>query len=80
MDWIMKFATSFRETKRDWFGKKGKSRQLTLALTNGDNDKVAVNFQLSIVVTEQPLSFLLWMSIIILATEIIRNYKKKETK
>ena len=56
MDWIMKFATSFRETKTDWFGKKkGKSRQVTLALTKGDNYEVAMNFQLSIVVTEQPL-------------------------
>lgn len=80
MEWIMKFATSFRETKRDWFGKKGKSRQLTLALTKGNNDKVAVNFQLSIVVTKQPLSFLLWMSIIVLATEIIRKKKQSNQR
>ena len=34
MDWAMKFIpTSFRETQRDWFGKKGKSWHLSVAIT-----------------------------------------------
>ena len=50
MDWAMKFLpTCFRETQRDWFGKKGKSWHVTVAVTKGDNDKIEVNFQLSIV-------------------------------
>lgn len=50
MDWAMKFLpTSFRETQRDWFGKKGKSWHVTVAVTKGDNDEIEVNFQLSIV-------------------------------
>ena len=50
MDWAMKFLpTSFRETQRDWFGKKGKSWHVVVAVTKGDNDEIEVNFQLSIV-------------------------------
>lgn len=50
MGWAMKFLpTSFRETQRDWFGKKGKSWHVTVAVTKGDNDEIEVNFQLSIV-------------------------------
>ena len=53
MDWAMKFLpTCFRETQRDWFGKKGKSWHVTVAVTKGDNDKIEVNFQLSIVLIE----------------------------
>ena len=34
MDWAMKFLpTSYRETQRDWFGKKGKSWHMTAAIT-----------------------------------------------
>ena len=51
MDWAMKFLPiSFRETQRDWFGKKGKSWHVTMAVTKGDNDEIEVNFQLSIIV------------------------------
>lgn len=44
MDWAMKFLpTSFRETQRDWFGKKGKSWHVTVAVTKIDNDEIEVN-------------------------------------
>ena len=37
MDWAMKFLpTSFRETQRDWFGKKGKSWHVTVAITKDE--------------------------------------------
>ena len=37
MDWAMKFIpTSFRETQRDWFGKKGKSWHLSVAITKAE--------------------------------------------
>ena len=37
MDGAMKFIpTSFRETQRDWFGKKGKSWHLSVAITKED--------------------------------------------
>lgn len=41
MDWAMKFLpASFRETQRDWFGKKGKSWHVTVAVTktSGSNE------------------------------------------
>ena len=45
MDWAMKFLpTSFRETQRDWFGKKGKSWHVTVAVTKGDNDEKLLKF------------------------------------
>ena len=43
MDWAMKFIpTSFRETQRDWFGKKGKSWHLTVAITKAEDGTVTV--------------------------------------
>ena len=37
MDWAMKFfPISFRETQRDWFGKKGKSWHVTVAITKDE--------------------------------------------
>ncbi|XP_068707825.1 uncharacterized protein [Montipora foliosa] len=41
MDWAMKFLpTSFRETQRDWFGKKGKSWHVTVAVTKSNSDNI----------------------------------------
>lgn len=38
MDWAMKFLPiSFRETQRDWFGKKGKSWHVTVAITKDES-------------------------------------------
>ena len=38
MDWAMKFLLiSFRETQRDWFGKKGKSWHVTVAITKDES-------------------------------------------
>ena len=43
MDWAMKFIpTSFRETQRDWFGKKGKSWHLTVAITKAEDGTTTV--------------------------------------
>ena len=43
MDWAMKFLpTSYRETQRDWFGKKGKPWHITVAITKADNEKIEV--------------------------------------
>ena len=43
MDWAMKFiATSFREMQRDWFGKKGKSWHLSVAITRAENETIEV--------------------------------------
>ena len=43
MDWAMKFLpTSFRETQRDWFGKKGKSWHVTVAITKSNSDNIEV--------------------------------------
>ena len=40
MDWAMKFLPiSFRETQRDWFGKKGKSWHATVAITKDETGK-----------------------------------------
>jgi len=37
MDWAMTFLlTSFKETQRDWFGKKGKSWHVTVAITKDE--------------------------------------------
>ena len=50
MDWAMKFLPmSFRETQRDWFGKKGKSWYVTVAITKdetGSEVKVLVSHYL----------------------------------
>ena len=43
MDWAMKFIpTSFRETQRDWFGKKGKSWHLSVAVTKAEDGTIKV--------------------------------------
>ena len=43
MDWAMKFIpTSFRETQRYWFGKKGKSWHLSVAITKAENGTIEV--------------------------------------
>ena len=40
----MKFLpASFRETQRDWFGKKGKSWHVTVAVTKSDSEDIEVN-------------------------------------
>ncbi|KAK3721866.1 hypothetical protein QZH41_011502, partial [Actinostola sp. cb2023] len=41
MDWAMKFLpSSFRETQRDWFGKKGKSWHVTVAITKDEKGEI----------------------------------------
>ena len=43
MDWAMKFIpTSFCETQRDWFGKKGKSWHLSVAITKAEDGTIEV--------------------------------------
>ena len=43
MDWAMKFLpTSYRETQRDWFGKKGKPWHITVAITKADSEEIEV--------------------------------------
>ena len=43
MDWAIKFIpTSFRKTERDWFGKKGKSWHLTVAITKAEDGTITV--------------------------------------
>ena len=43
MDWAMKFLpTSYRETQRDWFGRKGKSWHITVAILRQDNENIKV--------------------------------------
>lgn len=47
MDWAMKFLpTSYRETQRDWFGKKGKPWHITVAITKADNEEIVVRLML----------------------------------
>ena len=47
-DWAMKFLpTSFRETQRDWFGKKGKSWHVTVAITKDEtSNEIEVLFSI----------------------------------
>ena len=33
---------SFRETQRDWFGKKGKSWHVTVAVTKSEDEEIEV--------------------------------------
>ena len=41
MDWAMKFLpTSYRETQRDWFGKKGLPWHITVAITKDETKKL----------------------------------------
>ena len=43
MDWAMKFLpTCFRETQRDWFGKKGKPWHVCVAITKAANEEIEV--------------------------------------
>ena len=43
MDWAMKFLpTSYRETQRDWFGKKGKPWHITVAITKANSEEIEV--------------------------------------
>ena len=47
MDWAMKFLPiGYRETQRDWFGKKGKSWLVSVAVKKGDDGEIGVEFQL----------------------------------
>jgi len=44
MDWAMKYLpSSFRETQRDWFGKKGKSWHVTVAITKEMDGEITVS-------------------------------------
>ncbi|CAH3145827.1 unnamed protein product [Porites evermanni] len=43
MDWAMKFLpTSYQETQRDWFGKKGLPWHITVAITKDGNEEIEV--------------------------------------
>jgi len=47
MDWAMKYLPStFRETQRDWFGKKGKSWHVSVAITKEENGEIEVSIYL----------------------------------
>ena len=47
MDWDMKFLPiGYRETQRDWLGKKGKSWHVSVAVKKGDDGEIGVEFQL----------------------------------
>ena len=47
MDWAMKFLPiGYRETQRDWFGKKGKSWHVSVAVKKGDDGEIEVECQL----------------------------------
>ena len=47
MDWAMKFLPiGYRETQRDWFGKKGNSWHVSVAVKKGDDGEIEVEFQL----------------------------------
>ncbi|CAH3192358.1 unnamed protein product, partial [Porites evermanni] len=49
IDWAVKFIpTSFRETQRDWFGKKGKSWPLPVAITKAEDGTIEVNTPLAL--------------------------------
>ena len=37
---------SYRETRRDWFGKKGKSWHVSFAVKKGNDGEIRVEFQL----------------------------------
>ena len=45
MDWAMKFLpTSYRETQRDWFGKKGLPWHITVGITKDENEEIEAPF------------------------------------
>ena len=47
MDWDMKFLPiGYRETQRDWLGKKGKSWHVSVAVKKGDDGEIEVEFPL----------------------------------
>ena len=47
MDWAMKFLpTSYRETQRNWFGKKGRPWHITVAITKADNEEIEERLRL----------------------------------
>ena len=47
MDWAMKFLPiGYRETQLGWFGKKGKSWHVSVAVQKGDDGEIEVEFQL----------------------------------
>ena len=47
MDWAMKFLPiGYQETQRGWFGKKGKSWHVSVAVQKGDEGEIEVEFQL----------------------------------
>ena len=47
MDWAMKFLPiGYQETQRGWFGKKGKSWYVSVAVQKGDDGEIEVEFQL----------------------------------
>lgn len=47
MDWATKFLPiSYRETQRDWFGKKGKSWHISVAVMKGENHDIEVGLSI----------------------------------
>ena len=47
MDWAMKFLPiGYQETQQGWFGKKGKSWHVSVAVQKGDDGEIEVEFQL----------------------------------
>lgn len=45
MDWAMKFLpVGYRETQREWFGKKGKAWHVSVAVKKGADGQVEVDF------------------------------------
>ena len=43
MDWAMNFLPiGYRETQRDWFGKKGKPWHITVAINKADSEEIEV--------------------------------------
>ena len=47
MDWAMKFLPiGYQETQRDWFGKKGNSWHVSVAVKKGDDGEIEVECQL----------------------------------
>ena len=47
MDWAMKFLPiGYRETQRNWFGKKGKSWHVSVAVKKEDDGEIEVECQL----------------------------------
>jgi len=50
MDWAMKFLpSSFRETQKDWFGKRGKSWHVSVTITKQNDGELEVQFPIIVV-------------------------------